>query len=300
MNTPILILFFNRKDTVTVLIKQLSKIKPTVLFLSSDGGRSNEEHKQVIYIREMVLKAITWECEIHTNFSEINLGCKYAVHSAVQWFFKNVPEGIILEDDCIPSEPFFEYATNMLREYRHEKSIATIGGRNELPEFRTQETIFSSKFFCWGWASWADRINTVNIECGYSNKLPKKLFANLGFFESQHIKGIHQIMLKKLANSWAYSYDFSFRIMNQMHIVSPVNYIHNIGLESGAHTKNKNIINDPHQASDKRYIIERDPNPKKTEGYIENYLLSKYGLLKLLLFPRIAQIKSIMNLYKSP
>ena len=114
------------------LIAELLKIKPSVLYLSSDGGRSPLEHRSVISIRESVIEAINWDCEIHTKFNDANLGCKQAVHSAIQWFFDNVPEGIILEDDCIPSVPFFDYATKMLHFYRDEKSIATIGGRNEL------------------------------------------------------------------------------------------------------------------------------------------------------------------------
>lgn len=297
MNIPILILFFNRRDAVIALIEQLSKTKPRTIYLSCDGGRSDEEHAHVKKIRESVIERIDWKCNIHKNFNKKNLGCKLAVHTGIQWFFSKVPEGIILEDDCIPSEPFFQYVRVMLDLYREEKVIATIGGRNEISEYSIGETIFSSKFFCWGWASWADRVKLVDIDHGYKNKLDKKLFSNLSFYESQHIKGINEMMIKKFVDSWAYPYDFSFRYKGQLHIIPPVNYIKNIGFDGGVHSSKKNTAVDSYNASNERFEYIKVINPKKTNRYIKKYLISKYGFVKILFFPWIVRIKALKNFF---
>ena len=53
-------------------------------------------------LRAVIRKSIDWPCEVHHLFSDKNLGCRLGVTRAINWFFENVDEGIILEDDCIP------------------------------------------------------------------------------------------------------------------------------------------------------------------------------------------------------
>ncbi len=298
MNIPILILFFNRKDTVEQLVEQLSVVQPSTVYLSCDGGRTSQEHQQVISLRESVQESITWDCEIKTNFSEVNLGCKQAVHRAIQWFFNSVPEGIVLEDDCIPSVPFFDYVSTMLEKYRDDKSIATIGGRNELSEFTGENITFCSKFFCWGWASWADRIIDIDVEFGYQKKIPSRILDSAGCLEARHIKGMHQLMVMNHVSSWAYSYDFVFRANEQIHVVPPFNYINNIGLNLGTHGGSDSGA-DIFVASNKFLSLNSEIEiPIKNNNYMHKYLWAKYGLLKLALFPWIGNIKSFKRFFR--
>jgi len=279
------------------LVSELAKTQPRTLYLSSDGGRNVDEHILVESIRENVIDAINWDCEVHTNFSVANLGCKHSVHQAVQWFFGCVSDGIVLEDDCIPSPKFFDYATEMLNLYRDVSSIATIGARNEIPQFNSPKSVYCSKFFCWGWASWADRILGIDVEVGYKKNLSISFYDTVGFYELLHIKGIRQLMTMNLVNSWAYSYDFNFRINDQIHILPPYNYIHNIGMDDGAHSDSRGRY-DEHLISTESAVIDNvEVNPLKTKGYIEHYLLHKYGYVKLFCFPWIGYIKRIRRVF---
>jgi hypothetical protein len=279
------------------LISELAKTEPRTLYLSSDGGRTPDEHILVESIRESVIDAVNWDCDVHTNFGLVNLGCKYSVHQGVQWFFGCVSEGIVLEDDCIPSSAFFDYATEMLHSYRGVRSIATIGARNEVPQFNLAKPVYCSKFFCWGWASWADRILGIDVEVGYKKNPSRKFYGTMGFYESLHVRGMRQLMAMNLVNSWAYAYDFSFRINHQLHILPPYNYINNIGMSDGEHSKHS-IRRDDHLISTEPAVIESVyGNPTKTNGYIEKYLLQKYGYIKLFLFPWIGYIKRIRRVF---
>ena len=44
---------------------------------------------------------VDWDCDVKKLYRQKNLGCKIAMSNAITWFFENVEEGIILEDDCL-------------------------------------------------------------------------------------------------------------------------------------------------------------------------------------------------------
>ena len=107
MNTPLLLLLFNRPDSAKKLIQALEKKKPRNLFISIDGPRKNNQNdfKKIKIIKDIISK-INWECKIQKKFNKDNLGCKVAVTTAINWFFNENEYGIILEDDCIPNLDF--------------------------------------------------------------------------------------------------------------------------------------------------------------------------------------------------
>lgn len=163
----ILLLFFNRLDTTFATLEQIAKVQPRKLYLAADGGRNEKEQEQIATIRTNVLRHITWECEIHTRFLERNLGCKIAVSSAISWFFSHEEQGIILEDDCLPTLSFFRFCDELLERYAKQENIFMISGWSALdfakntsvntlsPKAQLQEDYFFSKYpHIWGWASW--------------------------------------------------------------------------------------------------------------------------------------------------
>ena len=293
MPIPILILFFNRKSSIIQLVESLQKVRPNILYLACDGARDTDESVAIEDIRQIVLNKINWDCKVETRFLDYNLGCKLAVHGAVQWFFENVEHGIVLEDDCIPSPAFFEYVEDMLTFYRDDNRIATIAGRREVCDKPHGKITFSSKFFCWGWASWADRIRGIDVEFGYQKSLPSNIFLEKSFLEKQHIKGIHNLMLTNMVNSWAYSYDLFFRFRDQLHIIPPNNYISNVGIGDGTHKTPKKAdlltANDFYKANCKKV------NVRKDNEYMSSYFREVYSPLKILLFPFIGNIKFLLK-----
>jgi hypothetical protein len=111
MKTPVLFLIFNRPNTAQRVFEIIKKIKPKYLFIAADGPRKNKlgEEKKCEETKNFILQNIDWNCEIKTLFRKENLGCREAISSAITWFFDNVDKGIILEDDCLPSESFFHF-----------------------------------------------------------------------------------------------------------------------------------------------------------------------------------------------
>ena len=98
LNTPVLFLIFNRPDTTQKVFDAIKKAKPKQLFVAADGPREGEEgEKEKCEQTRKIIEQADWDCKVKTLFRDKNLGCKVAVSSAIDWFFKNVEEGIILE-----------------------------------------------------------------------------------------------------------------------------------------------------------------------------------------------------------
>ena len=102
------------------MFDQIKKIQPKYLYVAADGPRNNKpgEERLCNDSRAIVLEGIGWDCEVKTLLREKNVGCKEAVSQAIAWFFNNVEQGIILEDDCLPGETFFNYCEELLEKYK--------------------------------------------------------------------------------------------------------------------------------------------------------------------------------------
>ncbi len=151
----ILLIIFNRPDKTKSIIKALSEFKPPVIYVSADGPRDLNENATCNYTRSLI-SMIDWDCKVITNFIPTNLGCKVAVSKAIDWFFSMEDEGIILEDDCLPSNDFYEFCSTMLEKYRYNDSVGSISGTKISPFFKNYKyDYFLSKYpNIWGWATW--------------------------------------------------------------------------------------------------------------------------------------------------
>jgi len=164
-NTPVLFLIFNRPELTKQVFKVIRKIKPRYFYIAADGTRTEEEREICEQTRKLVLDNIDWECEVKTLLRDKNLGCKYAVSSAVDWFFDNVEEGIIVEDDCLPNKSFFRYCENLLEKYRDNLRIMHIAGANVIRQkFDKDSYYFNRIMHCWGWASWRRAWKHYDVE----------------------------------------------------------------------------------------------------------------------------------------
>lgn len=123
--------------------------------LLRDGPRSVEEAAQCAAARS-IIERVDWDCQVLTNYSDINLGCKRRVSSGLNWVFKQCEEAIILEDDCLPHPTFFRFCTELLDKYRDEDQVMMISGTNLGFNPKPMPYSYYFSYFCyiWGWASW--------------------------------------------------------------------------------------------------------------------------------------------------
>ena len=152
----VLFMVFNRPNETRLVMEAIRQAKPAKLYVASDGARSDEEKAVVNEVREITAH-VDWPCELRTLFRPTNLGCREAVSGAITWFFEHEPEGIILEDDCLPSDAFFAYCSAMLDTYRSNSTVMSISGSYFGQDGAALGHYFSSYALMWGWATWRDR-----------------------------------------------------------------------------------------------------------------------------------------------
>ena len=247
LNTPVLFLIFNRLRTTKEVFRSIKDAKPSKLYIASDGPRLNKEGEsaKVNLVREYVLSEINWECEVKTLFRKENLGCKYAVSSAITWFFENEEQGIILEDDCLPAESFFWYCEELLNKYKHDSRIWHISGNN-FQKTHTPDSFsyhFSKFIHIWGWACWADRWAKYDVEMqSYKQSDFQEIFID-DPSENQYWSKIFHKVSKGMIDTWDYQWVYTAWKNNGLSIAPNVNLVSNIGFgEDATHTRDSDSV----------------------------------------------------------
>jgi len=240
----ILFLIFNRPNMTAKVFERIQLAMPSRLYVASDGPRSVREGEleRVIEARA-IATGVDWPCEVETFFRDENLGCKRAVSEALDWFFGEEEEGIILEDDCVPDPSFFQFCEEMLERYREEENVATISGNNFVSRGpKDANRYFFSKYFhCWGWATWRRgwQLYRGNLE-GWPRWHASKEFRKClpDREEQAHWSRIFHRVHAGEIGSWAYPFQGSLWMAGKISIQPGVNLVENIGFgEDATHTR---------------------------------------------------------------
>ena len=171
-STSVLLLIHARPDTTRQVLDSLRLVRPRAVYVAADGPRASVagEAERCEEARR-IATATDWDCDMHTLFRSEHMGLEPAVTSALNWFFDQVEDGIILEDDCCPSESFYFFCQDLLDHYRTEPVVMHIGGNNfQYGRRRGAASYYFSKYaLVWGWATWRrawDQFRTDELEHG--------------------------------------------------------------------------------------------------------------------------------------
>ena len=239
-NTPVLFIIFNRLRTAKEVFSIIRQVKPKQLYIAADGPRNSipDELIKCNTVRNYVIESIDWSCSIHTLFREKNLGCGEAVSKAVTWFFENVKEGIILEDDCVPSISFFGYCENLLEKYRNNERIFHISGNNPLTisSDKNNSYYFARIQHCWGWATWRRAWEYYSFDISdyqwfKESKIIEKTFDNIE--ARNYWIDIFNKIEKHSIDTWDYQWTYAIIKQNGYCINPTRNLVTNIGFGTG-------------------------------------------------------------------
>lgn len=247
LETPILLLVFNRIDTVKLVLNEIRKVMPKKLYIASDGPRKKipNEKDKIEKVRDYLVKHVDWTCDVKTLLKEENLGCKYAVSNAITWFFENEDMGIILEDDCIVDVSFFQFCKELLNRYENDERIGQICAFNPLGKIENRDDSYLySKFGpCWGWASWKRAWKNYDVEMSVWPKIKSEGYVKVFTDSDKELKWrlkLFESMYKREIDTWDYQWSFTKLINSQLSIVPNRNLVKNIGFgEDATHTKVK-------------------------------------------------------------
>lgn len=245
LTAPVAFFIFNRPDTTNQVFQQIRKAKPQKLLVVADGPRATHAaDTEKCAAARSIIDTVDWDCQILTNYSDINLGCKARMSSGLDWVFRTVDQAIILEHDTLPHPSFFRYCQELLTHYRDDSRVMTISGCNF--QFGSQRTNYSYYFshcvHCWGWASWRRAWQFYDVtmslwpEVSQGNLLQSIIGPDhaLAYWQK-----VFEVTYRGYVNTWDYQWVFNCWSQNGLCILPSINLISNIGFNAeGTHTTN--------------------------------------------------------------
>ena len=232
---PVLFVVFNRPDQTRTVFQAIRQYAPKQLFVAADGPRQNRPSDLAgcAEVRKLV-KNVDWDCEVKYLLRDTNLGCKRAVSSAIDWYFKNVEAGIILEDDCLPDKSFFRYCEEMIDKYRADDKIMMISGNNFQGAGRVaRDSYYFSRYtHIWGWASWRRAWKHYDVSMRAWPDLRKKRWLQELFNDEKMVRYWTKIFNAVHAgkiDTWDYQWLFTSWLHNGLTVLPNVNLVSNIG-----------------------------------------------------------------------
>ncbi len=244
MKEAVLFLVFNRPQTTAQVFEVIRRVQPPRLYVASDGPRADQwcEVDLVKEVRKIATR-VDWPCELRTLFRDKNLGCKKAVSSAINWFFEQEQQGIILEDDCLPHPDFFQFCEILLDYYADNERIFAITGNNfQNGQKRGNASYYFSKYpHIWGWATWQRAWQHYQRDISFWPEWSQSedwLRKTLNRAERRYWRKIFDRVYQDKIDTWDYQWIASVWYAGGLTAVPNVNLVSNIGFgKEATHTR---------------------------------------------------------------
>jgi hypothetical protein len=233
--TPILFLVFNRPDFTRQVFEEIRRARPTKLFVAADGPREGHPEDIDLCRQTQDLIRVDWDCDVQMDLRPKNRGAKYGVSRAIDWFFENVEEGIILEDDCLPDPSFFRFCQGLLAHYRNDTRVMHISGTNlQYGQKRGDGSYYFSRYMrCWGWASWRRAWTSFDVDLKTLPRfLEQRQLRNV--LTSRAMRRYWRLTFEKVARGeittvWDFQWTYAIFSQNGLCIIPNLNLVTNLG-----------------------------------------------------------------------
>jgi hypothetical protein len=251
--TPILVIYFNRPRYLKMLLLALKKFEPKDIYFSCDGPRIDNflDSINIKKCNEIIEKIVDWDCKKRFLQSKKNLGCDEWVPKSISWFFSQETKGIILEDDCIIDDGFYNFASELLEKYLNNTEIMNISASSFQKETSrdSADYHFSCYPLTWGWATWRRawiHYQSIVNQQTYNDEIKGWLILN--GFSKEEVKYWSKFFSRLEQDSvafWDAKWIYSVWLRNAYSITPNQNLVKNIGYGSDA-THTKSLFDLPH------------------------------------------------------
>jgi len=240
VQTPVALFVFNRPEPTARVFAEIARARPATLLIVADGPRADRagEAERSRAVREIVAR-VDWPCDVRTNFADANLGCRRRVSSGLDWVFEQVPEAIILEDDCVPDATLFRFFDEMLARYRDDDRVMMVSGFNPLGRWKAEAQAYHFSYCgsIWGWGSWrrAWRFYDVNMQLwrdAEARQRVKDVFAEPELYEGRI--AAYDAVARGKVDAWDMQWCFSRIIQSGLSVGPAVTLVSNVGFGEGA------------------------------------------------------------------
>jgi hypothetical protein len=237
LESPVMLLIYNRQDLATAVLARIAAARPSRLFIVADGPRSDRpgDAERCQATRQAVFERVDWPCEVRTNVSERNLGCRDRTVTGLNWVFEQVDQAIIFDDDCLPDPTLFRFFDEMLVHYRSDDRVMMINAVNQVPggwKAHRQQYHFSACPNLWGWASWRRAWCHYDVDMKLLAVPDVRERVRRGFgnptVAAFWMDRFERVSRREI-DTWDFQWNFACRVAGGLSVVPAVNLVTNIG-----------------------------------------------------------------------
>ncbi|MEI6224943.1 MAG: glycosyltransferase family 2 protein [Deltaproteobacteria bacterium] len=247
LSTPVALLLFNRPATTARVFEAIRAARPARLLVVADGPRADRAGEaELCREARSVVDRVDWPCEVETDFSAVNLGCRKRLSSGLDWVFSRAEEAIVLEDDCLPHPTFFRYCEELLVRYRDDERVMFLSGSNfHFGRRFGPYSYFPSRYpHVWGWASWRRAWSRYDVTMSRWPELRDQGWPAKAFPRSWVRRFWEQMYEKTWSgtfDTWDYQLAFACHSSGGLSLTPAVNLVANIGFgPDGTRTRRPN------------------------------------------------------------
>jgi len=250
-NLSALLIAYQRPQNTLKIIEDFFAFSDGKLYISLDYPK-NATQEQIDNHSEISSLIFTFT-ELFPNrvifrSSKVNLGCSLSVLSSLDWFFSTETEGIILEDDCLPSEDFYVFARRSLDAMKSPQleNVVLGCGTQFVPNNLIPTPGYLSKYILtWGW--FTDRNSWLKIK----NAMIFSEHLKLSFRQKFNIEHVYwragaRRAYEGFVDVWDTILVNALQLNGLTSILPAVNLVKNVGFDEAAlHTKDASLVNRP-------------------------------------------------------
>lgn len=244
---PIVLFVYNRPDHTRLTLEALAKntlANKSELYIYSDAAKNEKGVNKVLetrtYIESLRDKILFKSVTIIK--AQKNKGLANSVIYGVSEIINRYGKVIVVEDDLVTTTDFLSYMNEALDFYREDSSIWSISGysfKMKTPESYSHDIFYSYRASSWGYATWADRWNTVDWYVkdydDFKNNRYKRRKMNRG---GRDMARMLDLQMTGKIDSWAIRWCYEQSKQDKYTVYPIYSRVKNIGLDgSGTHSK---------------------------------------------------------------
>lgn len=240
VDSPVAIFIFNRPETTEQVFRTIRDVEPNTLYVIADGPRDGVETDDDNCRRtRSVTENVNWDCTVHRDYAERNLGLKDRFVTGLETIFSSEERAIILEDDCIPNQDFFQFCDVMLEEYEDDKRVWDISGTNHLGKWKSEQQDYHFSYYggIWGWATWRRAWKEYDPDMNlWSEKPVRNRIRDVIASNSQYeyLRTVYERTCSGEIETWDYPWGYSRHLNSGLSVVPSTNLVTNVGFGDDA------------------------------------------------------------------
>lgn len=238
-NTPVVVIAYNRPKHTLEVLKALKHHGIKNIYIFSDAPKTDAEQQSVSLVRRLA-RSIDWTTPKIIERTE-NFGLARSIVTAVDHVFERYDKLILLEDDCVPQQYFFDFIQTCLQKYEHNPKVFGISGHSVPVPEQLRDDYPCDLYFCprigsWGWATWKRAWQHYDRDLKKLVELANSKNIDLTQGGTDIPVSIENFLKGRLKDVWTLNWVLSVYLNNGLYIYPTRSHISNIGTDgTGLH-----------------------------------------------------------------